>query len=80
MLEERTAFVVQKMAESLRKAALGKWFQERRYFLFVGIALSLLTVIAIARPSSRDDLDGTYFRISVMAPAAFYIVAVDSEN
>jgi hypothetical protein len=73
MLEAQTASTVQKMAASLRKAALGKWFQERRYFLFVGISLSLLTVVVIARPSYRDEWMALVFGISVMAPAAFYL-------
>ena len=73
MLEAQTAFVVQKMATSLRKAALGRWFQERRYFLFVGISLSFLAVVVIARPSYRDEWMALVFGISVMAPAAFYL-------
>ncbi len=73
MLEAQTAFIVQKMAAALRKAALGRWFRENRYFLFVGISLSLLTAVAVARPSYRDEWMALFFGISVMAPAAFYL-------
>ena len=73
MLDEQTAFIVQKMAASLRKAALGRWFQEKRYFLFAGISVSALTVVAVARPSYRDEWMALFFGISVMAPAVFYL-------
>jgi hypothetical protein len=73
MLDAQTAFIVQKMAASLRKAALGRWFQEKRYFLFAGISTSALTVVAVARPSYRDEWMALFFGISVMAPAVFYL-------
>jgi hypothetical protein len=73
MLEGRTAYIVQKMADSLHKAAVGRWFRENRYFLFVGIALSAVTVVAIARPSNRDEWMAIVFGISIMTPAAFYL-------
>jgi hypothetical protein len=73
MLERQTAYIVQKMADSLHRAAVGRWFRENRYFLFVGIALSIATVVATARPSNRDEWMAIVFGVSVMAPAAFYL-------
>ena len=73
MLEGRTASIVQKMADSLHRAAIGRWFRENRYFLFVGIALCAVTVVAIARPSNRDEWMAIVFGISVMTPAVFYL-------
>jgi hypothetical protein len=74
MLDSDSADLASKMADSLRKAAVGRWFQANRNYLFIGIVLSGLAVTVVARPSNRDQLMAFVFGISIMIPAAFYLL------
>jgi Predicted membrane protein (DUF2207) len=73
MLDEDVALVVGKMADSLRQAAVGRWFRENRNFVVIGIMLSVLAVGVAARPNNKDEWMAFVLGLGVMVPAAFYL-------
>jgi len=73
MLDPRTALAASDMAVSLHRRAVGRWFEENRAFVGIGIGLSIAAIFAVAQPRRMDQWGVIVFAIAMMAPAAFYL-------
>jgi hypothetical protein len=73
MLDPRTALAASDMAVSLHRRAVGRWFEENRVFVGIGIGLSIAAIFAVAQPRRMDQWGVIVFAIAMMAPAAFYL-------
>ena len=74
MLDGRTCLVVAKMADMLRRAAVGRWFEENREYVIVGTVLSALGLCIAAMPRRMDECFALVVSLALMAPGAFYLV------
>jgi hypothetical protein len=74
MLDPQTALTASKMADLLRRAAIGRWFSDNREFVIAGIVVSAVAVCIVASPSTLTDWVVLVLGMAVMAPAAFYLV------
>lgn len=73
LVDDETAYVAGRMAESLRRQAVGTWFNENKLFLWIGIALSALAVLATAQPRELDEWIAFSVAWGVIAPGAYYL-------
>jgi Predicted membrane protein (DUF2207) C-terminal domain len=74
MLDPQTALAASKMADLLRRAAIGRWFDDNREFVIAGIVLSVAAVCITVSPHTLADWAVLVLGMSVMAPGAFYLV------
>ena len=74
MLDGRTTLAASKMADSLRKAAVGKWFRENREYVIAGSLLSVVAICVTAAPHQVDELLALGASLTLMALGAFYLV------
>lgn len=72
MLDAQTALAASDMAVSLRESAVGRWFQENRIYVTVGLFLSAVAVVAVAQPRSAAEWGVLGLSFVLMAPSAFY--------
>ena len=73
MLDSRTTLAVADMAASLHKNAVGRWFQENRIDVIVGICLSVAAFVAVAQPRWMAQWGVLVLALAMMAPAVFYL-------
>lgn len=73
MLDPRTALAASDMAASLHQSAVGRWFQENRIYVTVGICLSMAALFAVAQPRRLEQWGVLGLALALMAPAAFYL-------
>jgi hypothetical protein len=73
MLDSRTTLAAADMAASLHKNAVGRWFQENRMYVIVGICLSVAAYFAVAQPRWMEQWGVLVLALAMMAPAAFYL-------
>jgi hypothetical protein len=73
MLEGRTAVIVSRMADLLRRDAMGAWFQENRACLVAGAVLSAIAIVVAARPRWQSEWFVLGISLAVMVPSAFYL-------
>ena len=73
MLDGRTAVIVSRMADLLRRDAMGAWFQENRACLIAGAVLSAIAIVVAARPRWQGEWFVLGISLAVMVPSAFYL-------
>jgi hypothetical protein len=73
MTDFPTTLLVGRMADMMRRDALGVWFRENRAPVVAGTVLSAIAVIIAARPRWRDEWLALGLSLVIMAPAAFYL-------
>lgn len=73
MLDPRTALAASDMAASLHHSAVGRWFQENRIYVTVGICLSMAALFTVAQPRRLEQWVALGLALALMAPAAFYL-------
>jgi Predicted membrane protein (DUF2207) C-terminal domain len=73
MLDPKTILAVSRMADSLRRVAVGHWFRENRAFVVAGVLLSAGSLCVVASPHFIDQWGVLILSLAMMAPAAFYL-------
>jgi hypothetical protein len=73
MLDPKTILAVSRMADSLRRMAVGHWFRENRAFVVAGVILSAGSLCVVARPRFVEQWGVLILSLAMMAPAAFYL-------
>lgn len=73
MLDGHTTVIVTRMADLLRRDAMGAWFQENRTCLIAGAVLSAIAIVVAARPRWQSEWFVLGISLAVMVPSAFYL-------
>lgn len=76
MLDPEATITVSDMAGALRRAAIGRWFEENRSYVLTGSLFSIIPVCLAANPKSIDDWMALILDFAVMAPASFYLLVL----
>lgn len=73
MLDSQTALAASDMAISLHRNAVGRWFQENRTYVMVGLGLSVVAVLAVAQPRGPKEWGVLAVSFAMMAPSGLYL-------
>jgi hypothetical protein len=74
MLDGRMCLLVAKMAEIVRREAVGRWFEENREYVIFGTLLSAVALCVAAMPRRMDEWFVLVASFALMAPGAFYLL------